>query len=139
MHVLAPGAAAAVRRIAATCIHDPLGASADVSRALGRQVRFRSATPWDAPAWRELLERNSLTGARTGVPLLVTQGTADRLIDPAITTAFVRRLCRNGNRVAYRALPGVDHTSAGKVTAPLAATWIAARFARRPAPSTCAR
>jgi hypothetical protein len=70
--------------------------------------------------------------------MLVTQGTADRLIDPAITTAFARRLCRNGNRVAYRLLPGVDHTRAGRVTAPRAVSWIAARFAGRPAPVTCA-
>jgi hypothetical protein len=50
---------------------------------------------------------------------------------------LVKKLCTNGEKVDYRLYPGVAHVDAGFKAAPDVATWIADRFAGRPAPSTC--
>jgi acetyl esterase/lipase len=128
-----------VRRIARTCIG--IDRNATIAVALTGEllrITYLRASPWDTEPWKSLIARNSPGAGRTGVPMLITQGEADRLIRPAITRSFVERLCAQGETVAYRAFPGVDHLHAGPETAAFVAAWVADRFTGEPAPSTCA-
>lgn len=61
------------------------------------------------PPWPELFARNTPGRADTGIPMLVTQGSADPVIPAPLTARFVDALQKSGNEVAYRVYPGVDH------------------------------
>jgi acetyl esterase/lipase len=127
-----------VRQIANTCIAVDTNATiaaAVVSQAL--RVTYLHKIPWETEPWKSRLERNSPGNGTTGAPMLITQGEADALILPSITRAFVERLCRQGETVEYRTYPGVNHLHAGPETAADVASWVADRFADKPAPSTC--
>lgn len=86
--------------------------------------------------WRRLLLANS-PGPLPGVPLLVVQGDADRLVLPAVTRAYAARQCAAGDVVRLVILPGVNHGFAGRDGAGEATAWIADRFAGRPPLSDC--
>ena len=89
--------------------------------------------------WAGLARRNSPTIANIGVPLLIAQNAKDDLVAPALTAAHVRGLCRSGNRVRSIAISGEGHATSAKDSAPATLSWIADRFAGKPAPSDCAR
>lgn len=105
--------------------------------SLALRVTYLHTLPWETEPWKSLIARNSPGNEGIGPPILITQGEADRLILPAITKAFVERLCRQGETVDYRTYPGVDHVHAGPETVADIANWIADRFAGNPAPSGC--
>ena len=67
--------------------------------------------------------------------MIITQGSADPIMTPAVTA--LTELCEKGEMVEYHVRPGVGHLEAGHVAAPEVATWIADRFAGEPPPSTC--
>lgn len=89
--------------------------------------------------WAGLARRNSPTIANIGVPLLIAQNAKDDLVAPAVTAAHVRGLCRSGNWVRSIAISGEGHATSAKDSAPATLSWIADRFAGKPAPSDCAR
>lgn len=70
-------------------------------------------------------------------PLLVAQGTADQIIDPARTVTMVSALCANGATVKFRTYPGVDHFGEIAASLPDVQAWAAGRLAGRQPPSTC--
>jgi len=89
------------------------------------------------PPWDGLIARNSPSNASPGVPLFIVRGTADRIVRPDVTSAFIGRLCANGATVRVLDLPGAGHNEAGRLAAPYAAQWIAERFSGAPAPNDC--
>jgi len=75
---------------------------------------------------------------RTQVPMLVVQGTADQTVPPPLTDAYVTgRACPIGDTVQYLHVPGATHGTVVFVAAPTIVTWMDARVAGTPAPSTC--
>ena len=113
---------------------------APIGDALGnRAVRldYRRSDPWSSAPLEALLARNAPGARAIPVPVIVTQGLADRLVRPAMTARFVRHLCRQGVAVQYRPSRGVAHADVGEKTAPYVSKWIARRFAGEPARSTC--
>jgi hypothetical protein len=68
---------------------------------------------------------------------LIVLGAADAIVAPAVTDCLVHRLCQNGETVVLRLYPGVGHLATGHDAAPAVTTWIADRFAGRPAPTSC--
>jgi len=87
--------------------------------------------------WHSLLEQNIPGALPTDIPVLITQGAADRLVLPQVTRAYVQRLCAAGDTVMYREWPGVNHGFIGSDSALTAVAWIADRFDGKPAPSSC--
>lgn len=87
--------------------------------------------------WKSLLAQNEAGTLPADVPVLITQGAADRLVLPSVTQAYVQRLCNAGSRVQYSVYPGVNHGFIGSDSAIEAVNWMADRFAAQPAPSTC--
>jgi alpha-beta hydrolase superfamily lysophospholipase len=91
----------------------------------------------DIDPWKSLLAQNEAGTLPTDIPVLITQGSADQLVLPKVTRAYVQRLCSNGSRVTYVELPGVRHGFVGSDSALQAVDWMSDRFAGKPAPSTC--
>jgi acetyl esterase/lipase len=98
-----------------------------------RRVDIAATPPWSSHA-----AANSVSPV-SRVPVLIAQTRADPLVAPAVTRAFARRLCANRVRVRYIDLPGGDHPTTAKQSAPQTLQWIDDRFAGRPAPSDCGR
>jgi acetyl esterase/lipase len=89
--------------------------------------------------WGRLLAENSPAPLPGDVPVFLAQGSADELVRPAVTEAYRARLCQAGDWVDFVLLPGVGHAFIARDVAGTAVTWMAARFAGKPAPSNCGR
>jgi acetyl esterase/lipase len=127
-----------VRGLAKICISADNGPIAAGAVSLVLKLSYLHTLPWDLEPWRQLLKLNTPGAATIPAPILITQGDADKLVRPAVTREFAKRLCTQGVTVDYRGYPGVDHIRAGPASAPDVVRWIAERFAGARAPSTCA-
>jgi fermentation-respiration switch protein FrsA (DUF1100 family) len=134
--IVTPAARPAIASIASYCLYGSqiLGAAPS---ALASTLTFSSSPPWRTEPWRTILAQNTPGAGAIDVPILITQGGADKIVPPRVTERFVKQLCAKGERVDLRLYPSVEHQEAGIVVAPDVASWIADRFAGRPAPSTC--
>ncbi|MDQ6932859.1 MAG: lipase family protein [Candidatus Eremiobacteraeota bacterium] len=130
-------AALAVRLAARSC----LGTTADTVLAILHNAhlgtKFLNERMHKNPAWNRRFTENSPAVVK-GAAYFVAQGLTDTIVPPNDTTAYVKRACLNGNRVAYARFPGLGHIAADADAAKSAAVWIAARFKGSPAASDCA-
>lgn len=97
------------------------------------KVDFAATKPWSG-----FVMANSTTPLQT-VPVLIAQTREDPLVAPAVTRKFARQLCANRVRVRWIDLPGKDHATTARQSAPQTLAWIAERFAGARAPSDCGR
>ena len=88
------------------------------------------------PRWAALMTRNSVTPVGLHAPVLVIQGSKDVIVAPALTRAFVGKLCRHGVAVTSVSDDG-DHITAGKRGAAIAVSWLGDRFEGKEPPSDC--
>jgi len=85
-------------------------------------------------------QQNDPGNVRTPVPMLVVQGTADGTVPPPLTDVYVTsKACPIGDTVQYLHVPGATHETVVFVAARTIVSWMNARLAGVPAPSTCAR
>jgi dipeptidyl aminopeptidase/acylaminoacyl peptidase len=91
-------------------------------------------SPDDADGWAEALAENTAGRVPLGLPVLLLQGDRDDIVYPASGDALAARLCRHGDPVEYRQVPGADH---GDIPPATAIEWLAERLAGTPATSTC--
>ncbi|MGV3633722.1 MAG: alpha/beta fold hydrolase [Pseudorhodoplanes sp.] len=89
--------------------------------------------------WRTIMLRNTPGALPRGLPLLMIQGTADTIVEPAVTEAYVARQCKAGGPVQFMLMSGIGHDPVARDTAPAAVQWMADRFAGAPAPDDCRR
>lgn len=87
--------------------------------------------------WRSLLLPNVAGTLPPGIPVFIAQGEADPLVLPAVTQAYMKRLCAAGSSVQLLMLPGVGHAFAGRDSKAAAVAWISDRMAGLPAPDAC--
>ncbi len=134
--VVTAAARPSVEAIAGQCLYgrQSLGA---LPGALPLNFSFISGPPWKTEPWKTILLKNTPGGSPIGVPILITQGGADKVVPVAVTQRFAKQLCARGETVDLRVYPTVEHLEAGVVVAPDVASWIADRFAGRPASSSC--
>jgi acetyl esterase/lipase len=131
--VIAPEAMPAVDRLATECIesiYDILMRDR-TSKPLAQEF-LTVANPAGVEPWRSLLARNTPGTLPSAIPVFLAQGSTDGLVRPAVTRAYLQRLCRAGSRVR-----NVNHGFAGRDSARAAVGWMADRFAGDPAPSDC--
>jgi acetyl esterase/lipase len=136
--VIAPTAMPAVDRLATECIesiYDILMRDR-TSKPLAQEF-LTVANPAAVEPWRSLLARNTPGPLPAAIPVFLAQGSTDGLVRPAVTRAYMQRLCRAGSRVSMLVMPNVNHGFAGRDSAGAAVGWMADRFAGRPAPSDC--
>lgn len=89
--------------------------------------------------WRGILLRNTPGALPRSLPLLMIQGTADTIVEPSVTEAYVKRQCSDGGAVRFILVPGIPHDPIARDMAPDAVQWMADRFAGAPPPSDCGR
>jgi alpha-beta hydrolase superfamily lysophospholipase len=70
-------------------------------------------------------------------PMLVVQGDADESVLPPITAQLVDDLCAHPGPIEYRTYPGSGHDEVMAASSADVASWLAARLAGEPAPTTC--
>jgi hypothetical protein len=76
----------------------------------------------------DALSQNSPGPLPPEVPAFIAKGTADFLVRPSVTTAYVNALCRNGSKVRFNMFQRVGHAFIARDVADNAVSWIAARF-----------
>lgn len=91
----------------------------------------------DSLRWGPLMRRNSVAPTPLGVPLLIAEGSADVIVDPAVTRGFAGRMCAARQPLRFIAVAGGDHVTIAKRTGAETVGWIGDRFAGKPAPNDC--
>ncbi|THF59301.1 alpha/beta fold hydrolase [Pseudothauera rhizosphaerae] len=127
-----------VERLAATCIPPPWSGAEQPVLEPDPDLSFTILQDIAAiPPWGPFVTANTPGALPPAIPVFLAQGEADTTIAPALTAAYMSRLCAAGSWVRMVTLPGVDHRFIAREAAPLAARWIGDRFAGRPAPDDC--
>jgi hypothetical protein len=90
-----------------------------------------------SPSWSGAVYANTQGQASTVAPVLVMQGTADTVVNPNATTAYVGLACRFQQPVQYSRYLGATHQTIPYVAQNEYVAWIGARFAGKRAPSNC--
>jgi pimeloyl-ACP methyl ester carboxylesterase len=92
----------------------------------------------DAP-WNKAMTENSAGVHTITVPIFIAQGSHDEIVPPAVTEAFVGKLCSQKHNVHFLALPGADHGMTRQKSQSQAVAWIANAFAGAAQTSGCGR
>lgn len=139
-NVVDPRAMPAIDRLAQECIEGPFDLI--VRQRTGRpldQYFLMVQDPTKAEPWRSLLEQNSTGVLSPEIPIFLAQGTSDQIIQPALTQAYMDRLCKAGSKVRMIMLPGIGHGRAAQASTMAAVNWMTDRFARETPPDDCVR
>jgi pimeloyl-ACP methyl ester carboxylesterase len=130
--VLAPAAEAKSEAATTECSGEVMDAFKGMS---GSAVLAHD--PLSIPALQALLHQNSAGNRPAGAPLLIVQGTADTTIPPALTDAFVKKACAEGDTVDYRTYEGATHVTVVVAAQDDVVAWLHDRVDGKPAPTTC--
>jgi acetyl esterase/lipase len=136
--VVAADAMPTVNRLASVCLESPI--DIEPRAAAGRRLQKSFLTVDNIVAlepWKKLLAENTVGTLPPSLPVFIAQGAKDPTVNPAVTAAYVKRLCQAGSRVTTMIVPNAGHAWIARTSASTAAAWMADRFAGRPAPSSC--
>lgn len=138
--VVDPRAMPVIDRLAQECIEGPFDLI--VRQRTGRPLEQYFLTvqdPSKAEPWRSLLEQNSTGVLSPEIPIFLAQGTNDQVIDPAVTQAYMDKLCKAGSKVRMVMLPNIGHGRAAQASAKAAVNWMTDRFTGKRPPDDCVR
>lgn len=90
--------------------------------------RMWSSDPATTPPWSEQFALNTAAQVPIPVPVLVTQGTDDKIVRPWSTVDLVQAYAANGTRITETPMPGVDHMKAGRASVPYVVPFFSALF-----------
>lgn len=86
------------------------------------------------------MRANSVDPARVPGPLLISQGTKDTLVAPAVTRTFAKAVCKRRTPVRWIEIPGGSHIDGARgPRTDETLDWIDARFAGQTPPDDCRR
>ena len=137
--VVEPDAIPVVDRLAEQCIESVFDVA--IRQRLERPLEQSFLTVKNlahAEPWRSLADRNTPGPLPPHIPVFLSQGTSDQLVQPAVTLDYARKLCRAGSKVHLMLMDGVGHGLAAHDSANAAVAWMADRFAGYSAPNDCA-
>ncbi len=136
--VVDPAALPVIDRLANLCLESPVDIRPRkrVSRVLEQRF-LKTPNLASSEPWRSLLAENSIGVLPPSLPVFLAQGDADPVVQPAVTRAYMGKLCAAGSRVTLMTMPGVGHGVAAMRSALSVIAWIADRFAGAPAPDDC--
>lgn len=90
--------------------------------------RMWSADPVTTPPWSGQFDLNTAAKVPIPVPVLVTQGTDDKIVRPWSTVQLVQDYLTNGTKITETQMAGVDHMKAGHASVPYVVPFFASRF-----------
>ncbi len=136
--VVQPHAIKPVGEIGGQCVYGFVDLIVDASADSALASGFLKGNPAAIAPWSTYLADSTPAGSTvTWPPVFIAQGSADRIVDPPVTTDFAIRLCNRGVYLRYFTVPGATHDVIADVSAKDAVDWIADRFAGKLAPSDC--
>jgi acetyl esterase/lipase len=136
--VVTPAALPVIDQLASECIERWFDVFIRRGPTVALEKRFLKVHDFaTVEPWQGLLAQNSPGALPPDIPVFIAQGTADHLVRPSVTFAYVDGLCRDGSRVKLDLLRGVGHAFVARDAANDAIVWIAARFDGKPAPNEC--
>ena len=121
-------------RLALECI-EPAALEGYVRTQVGQD--FFAVNPSDTAGWADLIASQTPPPLPADMPAFVAQGTDDNVVLAWPQALLQNEWCEAGSALTVEWMGGVDHMKAAIVAGPEAITWIANRFADRPAPRTC--
>jgi acetyl esterase/lipase len=137
--VIEAGAIGKVEKIGAECLSGFSDLVIDVKAIEKLKGKFLRADPVTTPPWSNVVAINTPGQMPAGAPVFVAQGSADKVVDPPVTTEFATKLCRQGASVRFFEVPDATHKIIAGVSASAAVAWMADRFAGAPPPTNCVK
>ena len=122
-------------RLAQDCIKDA-ALEAEI-RANAFNEQFFSSNPSDNPAWVAALNEQTPPPFPADMPLLLIQGTADKIVLPQPNAYLQRTWCEAGAQINALWLGGVGHTPAAAIAGPTAVSWLQEIFDGNTPTSSC--
>ena len=98
---------------------------------------FFAVDPVTAPGWSSVIEAQTPPPLPADMPVFVAQGTADEVVLAWPNALLQEEWCAAGSSLSMLWMGNVGHVPAAINAGPQAITWIADRFAGRPAARTC--
>ncbi|MBU3701394.1 MAG: alpha/beta fold hydrolase [Acidimicrobiia bacterium] len=90
--------------------------------------RMWSSDPATTPPWSGQFDVNTAAKVPIPVPVLVTQGTDDKIVRPWSTVQLVQDYTDNGTTITETQMAGVDHMKAGHASVPYVVPFFATQF-----------
>jgi len=137
--LLEDGVETRFEQVAESCLQSISQMLKTLSLARPLKENFLKADPTSLPEWRALMERNSPGHRPIKVPVFISQGTADKTVNPSLTVRYAKALCARGTPVTIKMLKGTSHSFVAEQSAYAAVTWIDKRFAGAKPPNDCPR
>jgi pimeloyl-ACP methyl ester carboxylesterase len=95
---------------------------------------------WDKSEWvHRFFEGNAVGAVPIGGPILIIAGEADQTVPIDGMRVVAKQMCASGQLVTFRSYPNLDHDPVMEHSTPDQLDWIKARFAGKPATSSCAK
>lgn len=104
-------------------------------RAGGQQ--FFESNPALQPGWSQVVADQTPPPLAADMPVFIAQGTTDEVVLPWPNAMLQEAWCAAGSTISMLWLGGVGHLPVANTAGPSAVSWIADRFAGRPAGRTC--
>jgi pimeloyl-ACP methyl ester carboxylesterase len=123
--------------IAEGCVETTAQQLVELPAAEVLQMRFLEADPWAIPPWDEVLAENTPGATAIAAPVLVVQGSADTVVWPGVTSAWVDGQCGLGVVIDERVYDGRTHTEIARTSAGDVRSWLGDRVAGRRPASSC--
>ena len=99
--------------------------------------KYLTRDPSSVEPWKSWLAENTPGDAPIGVPVFIAQGANDTLVHPAVTKAYVDRLCRQGEQVHFELFPRTTHAEIAEFAAASARKYFEDVVADRPVTNDC--
>jgi len=138
-NLLEEGVETRFEKVAENCLQSISQMLKTLSLARPLKKNFLKADPASLPEWRSLMERNSPGHRPIRVPVFISQGTADKTVNSALTVRYAKALCAKGTPVTLKMMKGVSHSFVAEQSAYAAVTWIGKRFAGAKPHTDCPR
>ena len=122
-------------RLAQECIKDAAIEAQIRSSAFNEQ--FFSSDPSENLAWAAALNEQTPPPFPTDMPLLLIQGTADKIVLPQPNSYLQKTRCEAGTKISALWLGGVGHIAAAANAGPTAVSWMKEIFAGTTPTSSC--
>lgn len=98
---------------------------------------FFVTDPLDSPEWAQTIAGETPAPLPADIPVFLAQGTADEVVLPWPNGVLQETWCKAGSTISALWMGEVNHMKAAITAGPEVVTWLADRFAGRPAPKTC--